>query len=136
MPIHKNNKVVLTSNIEVPSITVTPVDSANPNISKVFTDPNVNLGLVVLPPTPTTLFQHTKSFFKYSETILYARMQMFAGLVTGVIGGLDISPLTGFDWATDFSNKQIVYLGVGILANGIITEVARRRNENQPVLVQ
>lgn len=74
-------------------------------------------------------YEETKAFFKYSETILIARIQMLVGLVTATVGAIDWSPvfnLLGMD--TGFSYKQTAWLGIGLFVKGIIDELARRRN--------
>lgn len=71
-----------------------------------------------------------KACFKYSETIFIARLTAFSGFLTAVIAGLDWERLINMDWGSGFSNKQLLALGLAMLAQGIITEVARRRNAN------
>lgn len=70
-----------------------------------------------------------KAWFKYSETIFWARANILTGLITTVVGSVDWSPIfniLGTD--TGFSRNQVVWTGVGIFFNGIVTEIARRRN--------
>lgn len=77
----------------------------------------------------TTWWNEIKAFFKYSETIFIARLQMLAGLLTAVVAAVDWSPLfsfTGFD--TGFTYKQTAWIGIGLFVKGIIDELARRRN--------
>lgn len=76
-------------------------------------------------------WEDLKAFFKYSETILIARLQALVGLVTAVVGMVDWSPvfnLLGAD--TGFSWKQTTWLGIGLFFKGIVDELARRRNAN------
>ena len=56
--------------------------------------------------------------FHASETILWARIQMFAGAVFLVASTSDVSPF--------FSNPK--HLAIWTMTNGIITEYLRRRN--------
>jgi len=44
-----------------------------------------------------------------------------------VIGALDWSPLLGLDIGTGFNQKQIMWLGGIMVAQGIGVELARRR---------
>ncbi len=72
-------------------------------------------------------WENTKAFFKNSETIFYARLQALAGLAVAVAGSVDWQTIGQLDWTTP---KQTVWIGIGILANGIFTEILRRRNMN------
>ncbi len=73
-------------------------------------------------------WDNTKAFFKRSETIFYARLQVFSGFM--------LAAFTGIDWTTITMKlddaKQSLYLASGLIANGIITELLRRRNANLP----
>jgi len=75
-----------------------------------------------------TWWDNTKAFFKRSETIFYARLQVFSGFM--------LAAFTGIDWTTinmKFDDaKQSLYLAGGLIANGIITEALRRRNAILP----
>lgn len=76
-------------------------------------------------------WEEVKAFFKYSETILIARLQSLIGLIVATVGAVDWSPvfnLLGVD--TGFSYKQTIWLGIGLFFKGIIDELARRRNAN------
>lgn len=76
-------------------------------------------------------WEEVKAFFKYSETILVARLQSLIGLVMAVVGAVDWSPvfnLLGVD--TGFSWKQTAWLGIGLFFKGIVDELLRRRNSN------
>jgi len=73
-------------------------------------------------------WDNTKAFFKRSETIFYARLQ--------VLSGFFLAAFTGIDWTTVTVKlddaKQSLYLAGGLIANGIITELLRRRNATLP----
>jgi hypothetical protein len=76
-------------------------------------------------------WEEVKAFFKYSETILIARVQSLVGLIVAVVGAVDWSPvfnLLGLD--TGFSYRQTMWLGIGLFFKGIVDELARRRNAN------
>ena len=64
-----------------------------------------------------------KGWFKYSETILLARTQVFLGFVLAGLANVDWTALSNF-----VSFKQSLSLAVGLVANGMLTEYARRRN--------
>lgn len=74
-----------------------------------------------------TFVDKVKKFFKDSTTIFWARVQTVVGFAIAVAGSVDWTTISTLDWTTP---KQTVWIGVGILANGIITEVLRRRTLN------
>lgn len=77
--------------------------------------------------TVSNWWEATKDFFKRSETILYARIQTIAGLVLAILGSIDWSQIQSWDFTTP---KQTAWLGIGLVVNGIVTEILRRRNMN------
>ena len=58
-----------------------------------------------------------KSWFKNSETIFFARAQVFIGAVWGVMIATNLAPV--------LSEK---HLTIWLIVSGVITELARRRN--------
>lgn len=72
-------------------------------------------------------WESIKDFFKRSETILWARIQAIAGLVLAVMGSIDWSQIQSWDFTTP---KQTAWLGIGLIVNGFVTEILRRRNMN------
>lgn len=74
-------------------------------------------------------WEDVKAFFKYSETILWARIQVLTGFLLTVFGAIDWSPFLGMNVLnTDFSWNQVAWLGIITITNGVITELVRRRN--------
>jgi hypothetical protein len=74
--------------------------------------------------TIATWWDNTKAFFKRSETIFYARMQVLSGFFLAVFSGIDWTTVT-----VNLENaKQSLYIAAGLIVNGIITEYLRRRN--------
>lgn len=70
-----------------------------------------------------------KTFFKYSWTIFLARSTVAFGVVTGVVGAMDWSPI----WATLstgtwFTKEQLIPIAIAVVGQGIMFEVARRRS--------
>jgi hypothetical protein len=61
-----------------------------------------------------------KAWFQYSETILLARLQVFAGIAFGAFMALDPSLFEAY--------VPSKWVPLYLLAIGIITEYARRRN--------
>jgi hypothetical protein len=73
-------------------------------------------------------WDNVKAWFKRSETIAWARLQTLAGFVLAVAGGIDWTTIT-----SNFANaKQALWIGIGLTANGIVTELLRRRNATLP----
>lgn len=67
-----------------------------------------------------------KAFFKRSEVIFYSRLQVLLGFLLTASVGIDWTQVTA-----KFSDmKQALYLGGGLMLNGVITELLRRRNAN------
>lgn len=66
-----------------------------------------------------------KAFFKRSEVIFYSRLQALSGFVLTVLGAIDWQQISNWDFTTP---RQTAWLGIGLIVNGTITEVLRRRN--------
>lgn len=76
------------------------------------------------------MFDTIKAWFKYSESIFLARAVVVIGFVTTTIGSLDLSPFwTLFTTGTEFSAKQLFWMGLGVVGAGVSFELARRRND-------
>lgn len=63
------------------------------------------------------------NFFKNSEVIFLARLQVFLGILLVVLASLDWSPLAS---STMPSKQQIILYSI-LVVQGIVTEYARRR---------
>lgn len=73
-----------------------------------------------------TWWDGVKAFFKRSEVIFYSRLQVLTGFFLTVSSSIDWTQVT-----TQFGNaKQALYLGSGLIFNGIVTELLRRRHAN------
>lgn len=73
-------------------------------------------------------WDNTKAFFKRSEVIFYSRMQVVSGFFLAVFSGIDWTTVT-----VNLENaKQSLYIAAGLIVNGIVTEVLRRRNATLP----
>ncbi len=81
-----------------------------------------------VPETPKTAWEHVKAFFKYSETILLARIELVTGFITGVIGLMDWSPLMSMDLSVGFTKDQVLSLAGMMIVKGVLAEYLRRRN--------
>lgn len=62
------------------------------------------------------MWEKIKAWFKDSETIFFARLQVVAGAVWAVLTAIDLSPLLEPKWLT-----------VWLIASGVLTELLRRR---------
>lgn len=76
------------------------------------------------------MLQKIKDFYKRSESIFLARLQVFVGFVIASVGVMDWSPLwSTVGTGTDFNWKQLGTIGAIVIANGVLFEYARRRND-------
>jgi len=71
------------------------------------------------------MWDNIKAFFKRSEVIFYARLQALSGFILAVLGSMDWNQIQTWDFT---SPKQTAWLGIGLIINGTVTEVLRRRN--------
>lgn len=67
------------------------------------------------------------SWTKNSATILWSRIQGIAGLILAAATAIDWSNIARLDWAHD---KTALLVGLGLIANSLLTEIARRRTIN------
>lgn len=73
----------------------------------------------------SNFWDNTKAFFRRSEVIFYSRLQAISGFILAVLGSVDWQQISTWDFATP---KQTAWLGIGLIVNGTVTEVLRRRN--------
>lgn len=79
-----------------------------------------------------TLWQKIKDWFYHSESIVLAYVTSLFGIVTGLIGSLDLSPFWSlFQTGTSFTSKQLTWMGVGVLGAGISMYIARVRGTKE-----
>lgn len=72
-----------------------------------------------------SFYESVKAWFKYSETILWARLQTISGFVLAAIAGIDWTQLS-----ISGLSKETAVLAGGLVLNGLFTEYLRRRNAN------
>ncbi len=77
--------------------------------------------------TLSNLWDNIKAFFRRSAVIFYSRLQALSGFILAVLGSLDWSQISTWDFATP---RQTAWLGVGLVVNGVVTEALRRRSLN------
>jgi hypothetical protein len=70
------------------------------------------------------MWEKIKNWFWRSETILWARLQMFVGTIWTVLSATDLSPLLDPKWLTYW-----------LIFSGAITEYLRRRGAMQETVV-
>jgi len=76
-----------------------------------------------------TFWQHVRVWFKDSETIVWARLQMLIGIIWTVLEVTDLSPIfTLFGWEK--------YIPAAMVVMGIITEGVRRHREPHNLGIQ
>lgn len=77
------------------------------------------------------IWTKVKDFFKRSTTIVYARIQVLAGILVAAIQGVDWASLytaiTHLDWT---KLKMSTISAAVLIFNGIVTEILRRRSLN------
>lgn len=73
----------------------------------------------------SNIWTKIKEFFNESTTILYARIQALVGFIFAVAGTVDWSAIQTWDFTTP---RQTAWLGIGLVVNGVITEILRRRS--------
>lgn len=79
-------------------------------------------------PKPSK-WQRIRIFFKDSEVIVLARIQLLAGFAIAAVAAMDWSPLVSIGASPNFTKDQLISLGSILLIQGIVTEIARRHRE-------
>lgn len=80
---------------------------------------------IVTEPTPS-LWGRIKGWFYHSETVFLAYVTSAVGVVMGLVGTFDFSPFwTLFQTGTEFTSKQLAWMGAGVLGSGITMYLAR-----------
>lgn len=75
-----------------------------------------------------TLWQKIKDWFWHSESIALSYIVTIGGAITTFVGSLDFSPLWSlFQTGTDFTSKQLTWIGASILGTGLSIYIARVR---------
>lgn len=73
------------------------------------------------------MWNNIKTWFKKSETIFLARLEIFTGFILGVVGAIDWAGLVNMDVIGLSKNQLLLFAGVFVL-KGVIAEIGRRRN--------
>jgi hypothetical protein len=72
------------------------------------------------------LWTDTKAWFNYSWSIFIARAEVLAGILVGIIGGLDWYSLTQLDWSQGFKSTGTMIVAALLVIKGIVSELGRR----------
>lgn len=72
------------------------------------------------------MWDNVKAWFKRSESIFLARLEVFTGFLLGVVGAIDWSGLANMDYIGLSKNQILTLAGIFIL-KGVIAEIGRRR---------
>lgn len=72
-------------------------------------------------------WEKVKTFFKNSLVIFYARLHALVGTAIAIAGAVDWQQVASLDWTTP---RQTIWIGLGLIANGVVTELLRRRSLN------
>lgn len=75
------------------------------------------------------VWDNIKAWFKRSETILIARLEILVGFMLAAVQGMDWSALMSLDFTNSVSSKEFLSIGGLVIAKGLISEWARRRND-------
>lgn len=68
------------------------------------------------------------SGWKKAGSIFMARMTALFGFATAVVGSMDWSPLWSlFTTGTEFTSRQLIFLGIGIVGGAVTAEIVRSR---------
>lgn len=73
-----------------------------------------------------SIVDKVKAFFVKSWSIFIARMEVFAGFLLGVFGGIDWTALTTLNWTDAIYNKNNLIFAAILIIKGIVSEVGRR----------
>ncbi len=70
-----------------------------------------------------------KAWFHRSESVFMARMTAFGGFMVAALEGMDWPSLMNLDFSHIVQNTQALIAGGFIFLHGVISELARRRND-------
>lgn len=88
--------------------------------------------VAIVTEQPKTEFQKIKDWFYNSESIFLTWVIGAFGTVTSLVGYMDFSPLWNlFQMGTEFTQKQLMGIGVGIAGSAAALYIARVRNTKE-----
>ncbi len=75
----------------------------------------------------SNFYTDVKRFFNWSWSIFLARLELVAGFIVGAVGAIDWSGFANIDFGAGFSRNQTIWIAVGLIIKGIISEIGRRQ---------
>lgn len=92
----------------------------------------ITVPVVIKTEQPESLWTKTKAWFYHSESVVLAYVVSAFGAVTALVGSLNLSPFWSlFQSGTEFTSKQLTWMGVGVLGSGIAAYIARVRGTKE-----
>lgn len=92
----------------------------------------ITVPVVIKTEQPEGLWSKIKAWFYHSESVVLAYLASTLGIITSAVGYFDFSPLwTMFQTGTEFTSKQLTWMGVGVLGAGIVAYIARIRGTKE-----
>lgn len=67
-----------------------------------------------------------KAWFNYSWSVFIARLEVLAGILTGIFGGIDWTALTQLDWSQGIKSTGTLIVAALLVIKGIVSEIGRR----------
>lgn len=67
-----------------------------------------------------------KEWFNYSWSIFIARAEVLAGILLGILGGIDWAAITNLNWNDAIYSKSNLIVASLIIIKGIVSEIGRR----------
>lgn len=72
------------------------------------------------------MFKKIKEWFKESQSKFLVWITGAIGMITTVVGSMDFAPLWSlFSTGTDFTPKQVLFIGISIVGTAVTMELAR-----------
>lgn len=88
--------------------------------------------VVIKTEQPETAWTKIKAWFYHSESVALAWIAGIGGTATALVGSFDFAPLwTMFQTGTEFTSKQLTWMGVGIAGAGVAAYIARIRGTKE-----
>lgn len=73
-----------------------------------------------------TIWTDIKGWFNRSWSIFIARLEVLAGVLIGVFGGIDWSALAQLDWTQGLKSPGTMIVAALFIIKGIVSEMGRR----------
>lgn len=73
-----------------------------------------------------SIVDKVKGWFKHAWSIFIARAEVFTGFVIGVISAVDWAGFANIDFDAGFTNNQLMWISIGLVIKGVVSEIGRR----------